>query len=102
VISLAPADLALLDEPPVTEGDLVDLPGTLAAIRLAPELLGLILFHTFNNFLGGVYMALMDAYGLLLVSVVVWGALWGALSLGFIVGGLMVARPRQLASDASR
>jgi DHA3 family multidrug efflux protein-like MFS transporter len=37
-------------------------------------------------------MALMDAYGLLLVSVQVWGALWGFLSLGFIVGGLVVAR----------
>ncbi len=75
-----------------SQGDMVDLPGTLAAIRLVPGLFGLILFHTFNNFLGGVYMALMDAYGLLLVSVEVWGALWGALSLGFIVGGLVVAR----------
>jgi DHA3 family multidrug efflux protein-like MFS transporter len=34
----------------------------------------------------------MDAYGLLLVSVQVWGILWGFLSLGFIVGGLIVAR----------
>jgi DHA3 family multidrug efflux protein-like MFS transporter len=52
----------------------------------------LIFFHTFNNFLGGIFMALMDAYGLLLVSVQVWGALWGFLSLGFIVGGLLVAK----------
>ena len=37
-------------------------------------------------------MSLMDAYGLLLVSVQVWGFLWGFLSLGFIVGGLVVAR----------
>lgn len=74
------------------QGDMVDLPGTLAAIRLVPGLLGLIFFHTFNNFLGGVFMALLDAYGLLLVSVQVWGALWGFLSLGFIVGGLVVAR----------
>ena len=37
-------------------------------------------------------MALMDAYGLLLVSVQVWGTLFGILSLGFIVGGLIVAR----------
>lgn len=57
-----------------------------------PGLFGLIFFHTFNNFLGGIFMSLMDAYGLLLVSVQVWGALWGFLSLGFIVGGLMVAR----------
>ena len=37
-------------------------------------------------------MALMDAYGLSLVSVQVWGLLWGVLSTGFIVGGLLVAR----------
>jgi DHA3 family multidrug efflux protein-like MFS transporter len=70
----------------------VDLRGTIRAIRLVPGLFGLIFFHTFNNFLGGVFMSLMDAYGLLLVSVQVWGALWGVLSLGFIVGGLVVAR----------
>jgi DHA3 family multidrug efflux protein-like MFS transporter len=34
----------------------------------------------------------MDAYGLSLVSVQVWGTLFGVLSLGFIVGGLVVAR----------
>jgi DHA3 family multidrug efflux protein-like MFS transporter len=72
--------------------DTIDIPGTIRAIRLVPGLFGLIFFHTFNNFLGGVFMALMDAYGLLLVSVQVWGALWGFLSLGFIVGGLVVAR----------
>jgi DHA3 family multidrug efflux protein-like MFS transporter len=70
----------------------IDVPGTVAAIRAVPGLFGLILFQTFNNFLGGVFMALMDAYGLLLVSVQVWGTLWGFLSLGFIVGGLVVAR----------
>lgn len=37
-------------------------------------------------------MSLMDAYGLSLVSVQVWGVLWGVLSLGFIVGGLVVAK----------
>jgi DHA3 family multidrug efflux protein-like MFS transporter len=37
-------------------------------------------------------MSLMDAYGLSLVSVQVWGILWGLLSLGFIVGGLVVAK----------
>jgi len=70
----------------------IDIPGTIRVIRLVPGLFGLIFFSTFNNFLGGVYMALMDAYGLLLVSVQAWGALWGVLSLGFIVGGLVVAR----------
>ena len=37
-------------------------------------------------------MALMDAYGLSLMSVQSWGLLWGALSTGFIIGGLAVAR----------
>jgi DHA3 family multidrug efflux protein-like MFS transporter len=72
--------------------DTIDIQGTIRAIRLVPGLFGLIFFHTFNNFLGGVFMALMDAYGLLIVSVQVWGILWGFLSLGFIVGGLVVAR----------
>jgi DHA3 family multidrug efflux protein-like MFS transporter len=70
----------------------LDLRGTIRAIQVVPGLFALIFFHTFNNFLGGVFMSLMDAYGLLLVSVQVWGILWGILSLGFIVGGLVVAR----------
>ena len=75
-----------------TDGGLVDLRGTIRAIGVVPGLFALILFATFNNFLGGVFMSLMDAYGLLLVPVEVWGMLWGFLSLGFIVGGLVVAR----------
>ncbi|MBX3013723.1 MAG: MFS transporter [Caldilineaceae bacterium] len=70
----------------------LDIQGSIQAIQAVPGLFGLIFFHTFNNFLGGVFMSLMDAYGLELVSVQTWGALWGFLSLGFIVGGLMVAR----------
>jgi MFS transporter, DHA3 family, multidrug efflux protein len=77
------------DQPP-HEG--VDIRGTIRVVQLVPGLFGLIFFHTFNNFLGGIFMSLMDAYGLLLVSVQVWGALWGVLSLGFIVGGMVVAR----------
>ena len=57
-----------------------------------PGLLALIFFSCFNNFLGGAFMALMDAYGLSMVSVQAWGLLWGALSVGIIVGGLVVAR----------
>jgi DHA3 family multidrug efflux protein-like MFS transporter len=72
--------------------DSIDLRGTIAALRLTPGLLALIFFTTFNNFLGGVFVSLMDAYGLSLVSVQAWGILWGFLSLGFIVGGLVVAR----------
>lgn len=78
--------------PAETRTDSIDVRGTIRAIRMVPGLFGLIFFHTFNNFLGGVFMALMDAYGLLLVSVQVWGILWGFLSLGFIVGGMLVAK----------
>ncbi len=70
----------------------IDIRGTIQALRLVPGLFALIFFNTFNNFLGGVFMSLMDAYGLSLVSVQVWGILWGVLSLGFIVGGLVVAK----------
>jgi DHA3 family multidrug efflux protein-like MFS transporter len=37
-------------------------------------------------------MALMDAYGLSLVSVQTWGIMWGFLSFAFIIGGTIVAR----------
>jgi len=37
-------------------------------------------------------MALMDAYGLSMVSVETWGFLWGLISLAMIAGGLVVAR----------
>ena len=70
----------------------IDVRGALDAIGETPGLMALILFAAFNNLLGGVFMALMDAYGLSLVSVEAWGFLWGVLSFGFIVGGLFVAR----------
>ncbi len=70
----------------------IDIRGSIAAIRVVPGLFALIFFHAFNNFLGGVFMGLMDAYGLELVSVEVWGILWGVLSLGFIIGGMAIAR----------
>ncbi|HEX6177317.1 MAG TPA: MFS transporter, partial [Thermoanaerobaculia bacterium] len=79
----------------------IDLNGTIAAVRAIPGLFALVFFTTFNNFLGGVFMALMDAYGLTLVSVEVWGFLWGFLSLGFILGGLFIAK-RGLGSNPLR
>jgi DHA3 family multidrug efflux protein-like MFS transporter len=84
----APADVAA----GVPAKRTVDLRGTVRVVREVPGLTALILFSTFNNFLGGVYMALMDAYGLSLVDVKTWGLLWGLLSAGLIVGGLCVAR----------
>ncbi len=73
-------------------GQRVDVKGTIRVVRSVPGLFALIFFTTFNNFLGGVFFALMDAYGLTLVSVQVWGVLWGVLSLSFIVGGLYISK----------
>lgn len=70
----------------------IDVRGSVAAIRAAPGLFGLILFATFNNLIGGVYMALMDPYGLTLFRVEVWGIVLGVASTGFIVGGLAIAK----------
>lgn len=87
------------DEPepdPVVAGSAgsghVDIRGALEAILAVPGLLMLILLAAFNNLLNGVFIALMDAYGLSLVSVETWGLLWGLISLAFIAGGVAVAR----------
>lgn len=70
----------------------VDFRGGMAAILLVPGLLGLILFTTLNNFVSGVYMALLDPYGLNMFSVEIWGIVFGVAGTGFIVGGALVAR----------
>lgn len=70
----------------------IDLAGSAAAIRAIPGLLALIFFSTFNNFIGGAYMALMDPYGLTLFSVEVWGAVFAVAGTGFILGGILIAK----------
>lgn len=70
----------------------VDVRGALEAIRAVPGLRMLIFLGAFNNLLAGVFLALMDAYGLSLVSVETWGLLWGLISLALIAGGVFVAR----------
>lgn len=70
----------------------LDFRGIIPAIMVVPGLLALILFTTFNNLVGGVFMALMDPYGLTLFSVEMWGVILGITSIGFIAGGLIVAR----------
>lgn len=79
-------------QPDPNASSALDFRGSMTAIRLAPGLFALIIFSTFNNLIGGVYMALMDPYGLTLFSVEVWGVVFGLASTGFIVGGLMVAK----------
>lgn len=71
---------------------LVDFRGSWAAVRAASGLFALIIFSTFNNFIGGVYMALMDPYGLELFPVEIWGIVLGVTSSGFIIGGLLIAK----------
>ncbi|HET8926317.1 MAG TPA: MFS transporter [Microbacterium sp.] len=66
--------------------------GVLPAIRSVPGLMALILFTTFNNLVGGIFVALMDPYGLTLFSVEMWGIVLGVTSVGFIVGGALVAK----------
>ncbi len=70
----------------------VDIRGTIALIIGIPGLAALILFTTFNNFLGGVFMALMDVYGLSLVSVATWGIMWSVISFAMIAASGLVAR----------
>lgn len=77
---------------PELENKKIDLKGSMAAIRAVPGLAWLIIFTTFNNLVGGVFMVLMDPYGLTLFPVEVWGIVLGVTSTGFIVGGMVVAK----------
>lgn len=70
----------------------IDVRGTIRVIAAVPGLFPLILFTTFNNLLGGVFMALMDAYGLSLMEVQQWGLLWAFASCAFIISGLTIAK----------
>jgi MFS transporter, DHA3 family, multidrug efflux protein len=70
----------------------VDLKGTIAIISGISGLWAMIVFAMWNNFLGGVFMSLMDAYGLMLVSVEVWGIILALTCSGFIFGGMYVAK----------
>lgn len=96
VASLAHMVTVPLPEPAIVHADgapaKVDFAGAWAAIRSVPGLIALIFFATFNNLIGGVYMALLDPYGLGLVSVEVWGLIFGLVGTGFLAGGALVAK----------
>lgn len=70
----------------------VDLAGTIRVVAAVPGLFALIFFAAFNNLLGGVFMALMDAYGLSLMKVEAWGLLWAFVSCAFILSGFLISR----------
>lgn len=77
---------------PGADNKKVDIKGSIAAIKAIPGLAWLIFFSTFNNLVGGVFMALMDPYGLTLFSVEMWGIVLGVTSTGFIIGGMFIAK----------
>lgn len=77
---------------PALAGKKFDIKGSIAAIKSVPGLFSLILFSTFNNLIGGVFMALMDPYGLTLFDVQIWGIVLGVTSTGFIIGGAIIAK----------
>ena len=95
---LALVHIALLripEDKPARDGGrqpIIDFRGSVRAIRSAPGLFALIIFSTFNNLIGGVYMALMDPYGLTLFPVEWWGVVLGVASTGFIIGGIVIAK----------
>lgn len=87
--------LRIPEDKPEQDGErrpFIDLRGSITAVRAATGLFALIIFSTFNNLIGGVYIALMDPYGLELFPVEIWGLVLGVTSSGFIIGGLLVAK----------
>lgn len=96
LVSLVHLLLIRIPEPEIVHAEgapsAVDFKGAWAGVVAVPGLIGLIIFSTFNNFLGGVYMGLLDPYGLELVSVELWGILFGLSGIGFIVGGAIIAK----------
>ncbi|MUU71933.1 MFS transporter [Pseudarthrobacter sp. GA104] len=69
-----------------------DLRGSLSAVLAISGLFALILFSTFNNFIGGVYMALMDPYGLEMFPVELWGIFSAVGFTGILVGGALIGK----------
>jgi DHA3 family multidrug efflux protein-like MFS transporter len=95
--ALAHLGTITIDEPDAADGDgsggsHFDVRAAVDAIKAVPGLSMLIGLAAFNNLLAGVFMALMDAYGLELVSVEAWGILFGFISLAMIAGGVVVSR----------
>lgn len=98
LIGLSAAHLRTIkiDEPVVVDAEgvpaKVDIVAAFKMTSAVPGLLALIFFSTFNNLLGGVYTGLLDPYGLELVRVEIWGTIYGVVSVGFVIGGAIIAR----------
>ena len=85
-----PEDVVALEADDTALG--IDLRGSIRAVLAIGGLFALIVFSTFNNLIGGVYMALMDPYGLELFTVEMWGIVFGVASTGFVLGGIAIAK----------
>lgn len=70
----------------------MDIRGTIRIIAGISGLFAMIFFAMINNFIGGVFMSLMDAYGLSMVSVELWWVVLAITSTGFIAGGMLVSK----------
>lgn len=84
-----------IDEPTIVvdhNRSKVDFSGGMKAIRVIPGLFALIIFTMLNNLGGGVHMALLDAYGLTLMSPELWGTLFAVAGLGYVIGGAVIAK----------
>ena len=92
LLHLVPITIPELGPDPGEGGPRFDFRGAISAITSVPGLVALILFTTFNNLVSGVYIALMDPYGLELFSVEAWGVVLGVTGLGFVLGGGLVAK----------
>jgi len=95
VIPLIHLHLLRVDEPEIAadpETRAIDFRGGLGAVLAVPGLLAMVIFTTFNNLTGGVFMALLDPYGLTLFPVEIWGLVFGIASVGMVIGGLLVAK----------
>lgn len=70
----------------------MDIKGTFKIILGIPGLLALLLFNSLNNFLSGVFMPLIDPYGLSLMPQQIWGVMSGSIGLATIIGGVVIAK----------
>ncbi|WP_309102890.1 MFS transporter [Microbacterium sp.] len=73
-------------------GFFADLGESILTIRAIRGLGALLAFSTLNNLFSGVYVTLIDPYGLTLMPVEWWGVAFAIASTGMVVGGLVIAR----------
>lgn len=96
VIALVHLLFLKIPEPKVVRAEeresFAEIRAGIAAVRTTQGLFALILFTTFNNLTGGVFVALMDPYGLTIFTVEVWGIGLGVTATGFLIGGGLVAK----------